>query len=97
MSSVEWALLRLGRFGRSRIVRRRVLGVGSRFFAGLWLLLLLPLLLDIRCGAFEMARGIGSVGGVKTLLTSEALQTTPSRLTGVVISASVSFLEVAGQ
>jgi hypothetical protein len=35
VSSVEWALLWLDRFGRSRVVRRRVLGVGSRFFPGL--------------------------------------------------------------
>ena len=64
-------LLRLGTFGRSRIVRRRFLGVANRFFVELWLLLLL-LLLDVHFGAFEMARAIDFPDGVKKLWTSEA-------------------------
>ena len=68
MSSVLRALLRLGTFGRSRIVRRRFLGVASRFFAALWLMLLL-LLLDVHFGAFEMAKGTGFADAVKTLST----------------------------
>jgi hypothetical protein len=42
-------------------------------------------------------REIDSAGGVKTLSTSEVLQTMPTRLTGDVISAFVSFLEMAEQ
>lgn len=70
-SSVLGALLRLGRFGRNRIVRRRFLGVASRFFVGLWLLLLL-LLLDVHFVASEMAKGIGCAGAERTLSTLEA-------------------------
>jgi hypothetical protein len=85
-------LLPPGRLCRSRTVRRRFLGVGSRFFAGLWLLLLLR---DIHFGAFETARGIGCADDVRTLSTSTVLWTTPSLFAGGVISAFVSSLEVA--
>ena len=98
VSSVLGVLPRLGKFGRSRIVGRRFLGVGSRFFAALSLLLLLlmlPLLLDIHCGAFEMERGTDCAGAVRMLLTSRALWTTPSLFAVDLISALVSSLVVA--
>ena len=71
MSSVFGVLLRLGKFGRNRVVRRRFLGVANRFFVELWLLLLL-LLLDVHFGVFEMAKAIDFADAVKTLSTLEA-------------------------
>jgi hypothetical protein len=46
----------------------RFLGVGSKFFAGLWLSLLL---LGIHYGAFEKARGIDCADDVRTSWTLE--------------------------
>lgn len=55
----------------------------------------LLLLLDIRCGAFEMAREIGCAGVAKRSSTSRAPRTTPSRFAGGVTSAFASSLGVA--